>query len=179
MITEEHFLRLFLEHESELRSFARTLMLDAAATDDLVQESCIQMWRKIDTLQSAEQFRGWAYTYVRFTALNRRRKLARSPLVFSDAVAEVIADEAVAEAEQAAEELSALRRCLEELDPRPRELIACYYARPGITAEHVAETLGRTVDAVYKSLQRTRGVLRRCIERKLQTVAELQTPPLP
>ena len=167
MVTEEQFIRLFLRHEAELRSFARTLMVDAAATDDLVQEACIQMWRKIDTLQSADQYRAWAYTYVRFTALNRRRAMVRSPLVFSDAMVQTMADEGAAEAEHAAEELRALRHCLEELDPRPRELIAHYYARPGVTAHQVAEQLGRTVDGVYKSLQRVRGLLRRCIERKL------------
>ena len=36
MITEEHFIRLFVKHEAELNAFALTLMLQPAEADDLL-----------------------------------------------------------------------------------------------------------------------------------------------
>lgn len=83
MIREEQFVRLFVSHEGELRAFALTLMPCPADAEDVMQEACVAMWQRIGDLEKKQSFRPWAYTFVRFTALNRIRKRNRSPLMFS------------------------------------------------------------------------------------------------
>ncbi|MDF1756644.1 MAG: sigma-70 family RNA polymerase sigma factor [Verrucomicrobiales bacterium] len=164
MITEEHFIRLFVKHEAELNAFALTLMLQPAEADDLLQEACIAMWRKIDTLENEKAYRSWAYSYLRFTALNRRRKQHRSPLVFSDQLIELMAAEGAEESDLAAAELETLAGCLEKLDGKQRDLVSRYYASRETTVADLGAELGRPVAGIYKALERTRQTLRTCIE---------------
>ncbi|MDF1814096.1 MAG: sigma-70 family RNA polymerase sigma factor [Verrucomicrobiales bacterium] len=164
MVTEEQFIGLFVRHEAELKAFALTLMLQPAEADDLMQEACIAMWRKIDTLENEKAYRSWAYSYLRLTALNRRRKQHRSPLVFSDQMIELMATEAAGESDLAAAELESLAGCLEQLEAGPRELISAYYASREMTVAELSSKLGRPAAGIYKALERTRNALRICIE---------------
>ena len=60
----------------------------------------------------------------------------------------------------------ALATCLEKLSKKDRSLVAHRYLE-GATTKTVASTVGRSVDAVYKSLQRIRSALLACIRRTL------------
>lgn len=164
MVTEEQFIGLFVRHEGELRAFALTLIPQRAEADDLLQEACIAMWRKIDTLENEDAYRSWAYSYVRFTALNRRRKQNRSPLVFSDDLVNLMANEGEEESELAAAELETLTGCLEKLSGKQRDLISRYYASRETTVADLSAETGRSPAGIYKALERTRDVLRICIE---------------
>ncbi|MGB0992547.1 MAG: sigma-70 family RNA polymerase sigma factor [Akkermansiaceae bacterium] len=167
MITEEQFIRLFVDHEAEFRGFARSLMLHSAEADDLMQEASIAMWRKISTLKNEQVFRSWGYSYLRLTAMNMRRKRKRSPLLFSDKLMEVIADEGTEEAELAAAERDALEECLTTLPENQGQLIREYYASR-ITAAELSERMHRSIDGIYKALERTRAALRECIGTKIE-----------
>ena len=168
MVTEEQFIGLFVRHEAELKAFALTLMLQPSEADELMQEACIAMWRKIDTLENEKAYRSWAYSYLRFTALNLRRKQYRSPLVFSDKMMELMATEAAEESDQAAAELECLAGCLEKLEPGPRELISAYYSSREMTVAKLSAQLGKPAAGLYKTLERTRNALRICIESGLK-----------
>ena len=60
----------------------------------------------------------------------------------------------------------ALAACLEKLPEKDRTLVSQRYLE-GATTKTVAATVGRSVDAVYKSLQRIRSALLACIRRTL------------
>lgn len=169
MVTEEQFIALYVRHEPELRSFARSLMPQREDAADVLQEACVAMWRKIGTLESERAFRRWAYSYVRLTALNQRRKREASPLRFTDALIEIMAEEWEHEGDLAHAEREALVRCLEELPEPQRKLLAHYYASSKTTVVGLSERLQRPVAGIYKSLERARAALRKCVELKLQT----------
>ena len=169
MITEEQFIRLFVEHEGEFRGFAYSLMLQRAEADDLLQEASIAMWRKIETLKHERAFRSWAYSYIRLTAMNLRRKRQRSPLVFSGELIEIMASEGTGEAELAAAERGFLVECIAELSEIQRDLLGAYYGTNRTSVADISKRSERTVAGIYKALERTRAVLRGCIEGKLQT----------
>ena len=67
-------------------------MLQREEAADVLQEACLAMWRKIGTLESEQAFRRWAYSYVRLTALNYRRKQQASPLRFTDQMPPILTD---------------------------------------------------------------------------------------
>lgn len=169
MIPEEQFIRLFVRHEGELRAFAFTLMPCPADADDVVQDACVAMWQRIADLENEESFRPWAYTFVRFTALNRIRKLKRSPLRFCGELVEVLAEEGRAEADRANAELRALSACLEKLPEAQGEIIRRYYASATTRMADVADALSRNAAGLYKSLERARESLKLCVS---QTLAE-------
>ena len=168
MIKEEQFVRLFVRHERELRGFAMTLFPSAADAEDVVQDACVAMWQKIGDLEGEEVFRAWAYSFVRFTALNKLRKQKRSPLVFSEELVEMLASESEAEGEKdmAQLEFKALVTCLEKLPASQRDIVQRYYMSANEGMAIIANKLHRNVEGLYKILQRARGALKICIERQ-------------
>lgn len=169
MISEEEFISLYVQHETELRSFARSLTLQREDASDVVQDACIAMWRKIHTLESPRAFRRWAYSYVRLTALNQRRKKQASRLKFTGEMIEIMADEWEAEGELIESERQALTHCLQKLPDKQQKLLALYYTSSKTTAQEISMRLQKPVAGIYKALERTRTTLRECITRKLQT----------
>lgn len=167
MICEEQFVRLFVSHEGELRSFARTLMPCPADAEDVVQDACVAMWQRISDLENEQSFRPWAYTFVRFTALNRIRKRNRSPLMFSGDLVEVLAEEGRMDADRANAEIRALASCLDKLPAPQRDLVRRYYTNSSTRMADVARAVERNVVGLYKALERTRDSLRVCIEKTL------------
>ncbi|MBM83882.1 MAG: hypothetical protein CMJ78_25280 [Planctomycetaceae bacterium] len=65
-----------------------------------------------------------------------------------------------------------MRDCLVQLPDRQREIIQTHYF-DDLTVEEVSARFKRSVEAVYKSLQRIRRSLHECIERKLAAEGEL------
>ena len=48
--TEVDFMRMFLKHENALRAFARSLLPDWDAVDDVLQDASVIMWQKLSQL---------------------------------------------------------------------------------------------------------------------------------
>ena len=166
-ITQSDFLRLFLRHAAALQAFARVLLPTWDSVDEVLQQASVVMWKKLDQLDSEDGFLPWAKVIVRFEALRLRRDHARDRHVFSDAVVELLANEAEEVAEDLWErERQALRNCLEQLDRHHRELVLAPYSGDGRVAR-IAEETGRTVNSLYKLLGRLREKLMQCVELKL------------
>lgn len=159
----EIFVQLLVRHERGLRAFVRTLLPEAHHADEVVQETCLVLWRKFADFEPHSSFLNWACTVARFEVLKYRRKLARDRHVFHVDLLAVLADEALDETGQRATEHRALDQCLEKLAPRQRELIQSCYAQ-GATIKQVAEHLGRSATALYKALNRIRLLLLDCIK---------------
>jgi RNA polymerase sigma-70 factor (ECF subfamily) len=57
-----------------------------------------------------------------------------------------------------------LRECVQKLPDEPRQVLVQYYVE-GETVDVLARRQGRTVEAIYKLLQRVRRTLLECVER--------------
>ena len=164
--TYEQFIRLFTQHESGLRAFVRSLLPGREHADEILQETCVVLWRKFAEFDKGSNFLAWACTIARFEVLKYRRRLARDRHVFNVELLELLADEAASEMDRRVQELQALEPCIQRLKLRQRELVTACYA-PGISIKDVAEGLGRSATSLYKALDRIRGALLECIERSL------------
>ncbi|MBT8044126.1 MAG: sigma-70 family RNA polymerase sigma factor [Verrucomicrobiae bacterium] len=167
MIDEKTFIRLFVRHEAELRGFAVSLVPSVDDALDVLQDACIAMWQRIDSLDNQEGFVPWAYTFVRLTALNRIRQLRRSKLVFSEELVELNAEEAGQESERSRAELQSLRECMDQLQEKQLELIQRYYAAGKTRMADLSREMDRPVAGLYKALERIRTTLRECIDQKM------------
>jgi RNA polymerase sigma-70 factor (ECF subfamily) len=138
-----------------------------ADVDEVMQETSLVAWRKFERFVPGTNFLAWVATIARFEALDHLRRRGREQLIFSDALADLMAREAVDEADALERERRALDRCLAKLDSAQRELLLLAY-QPGARIQEVAVRAGRSVQGYYKSVQRLRARLLACIEGELR-----------
>src|SRR5207253_2101476 len=96
-----------------------------------------------------------------------RREQRRVGPQLSDAVVDLLAEDAVERAGLLESRRDALRRCLEKLSSKDRQLVQHCYNDSRTTFRRVAQALDRPVNTVYKALDRIRKALYECIERTL------------
>ncbi|MGI9474449.1 MAG: sigma-70 family RNA polymerase sigma factor [Rubripirellula sp.] len=168
-LSEGDFMRLLMQHEPALRAFARSLLPDWHAVDEVIQEASMTLWQKFAQLDSESGFLPWAKVIVRFKCLSAISVMRRNRHVFSEGVLELLANEAAAidsETHDAAR--TALRSCLNQFSQPHQELLLAPYAGDG-RVRTLAEQKGKSANALYKLLGRLRGKLSLCIERNIQT----------
>lgn len=166
----ELFMRLLLEQESALKAYVRRLVPTWHDVEEVAQQAGLVAWKKFDELEDTARFGGWLMTIARFEALKYRRSLARSPLVFSDALVEKLAEADEPPLQGGAERRQALESCLRSLEATDRELILSVH-RPGVTVRDYAKTSPRSEQAIYKAVQRLRVSLLGCVKRRLAAEA--------
>lgn len=164
-MTHEQFRRLFVQAERELLRYVMALVPNVNDARDVVQETAVALWEAIDKYDPARPFTPWACRF----GLNQARLFLRSEGRRRRRVDAEVAELLQARRIEIAPQLDARRQylgdCLENLPAEQRQLVRDYYFH-GDAIELVAARLGRSTDAAYKSLQRIRQALQRCIERK-------------
>lgn len=165
--SEEAFMQLFLRSERRILGFILALVPNLADAEDLLQETCSIMWRKFDQFERDTNFVAWGISIARYRVLTYRRTSVSSKICFNEKLLEQIADAATDVSLQSEDRVAALQSCLAELREKDRELIRVRYFAENSTKQ-TAEQLGRSIDSVYKSLNRVHDSLLWCIRRSLQ-----------
>jgi RNA polymerase sigma-70 factor (ECF subfamily) len=165
---EETFVQLFAQNERHLRAFIRSMGLNWDAVDDVVQTVSLVMWRKWDQFDPSTDFMQWARVIARFEVLKFRRTMARDRHVFRDDLMDLLAEASLEQEAQVSSEgyHECLEACLEKLPAKSREVLQMAYAGDR-TIKEVAQDLGKSATALYKTLDRTRQLLQACIEKRL------------
>ena len=161
----EAFVHLLLEHEPQVRSFLRGLLPTWEDVDDVLQEAGLVAWRKFSEFEEGTAFGGWFLTIARYEALAHRRRIRRTPLVFSEDVWELLADESV-EGESSQTYRRHLESCLAKLHPEKRDVLLRVHS-PGVVIREVAKQSGKSEQALYKAIQRLRSTLIDCVSRSM------------
>ncbi len=157
----ESFVRLLVQHEPIMRAYLRGLLPSWQDAQDVAQEASLIAWRKFDSFQEGTSFRGWLLTIARFEALKRRRQLARTPLIFSDELWNILADESQ-DYDKTEHLHNHLEKCLKRLDPKTRQLVVQCHARE-VSMKEIAAFSGKSESAFYKWIQRIRIKLMDCV----------------
>ena len=161
----ETFLRLFTASDAALRAYVRTLVPTRDDAAEIMQEISLVLWRKFDEYQGHEDFRRWAFGVARFEVLAWRRDKARDRLVLSEEAVELIAEQMTEDASRLESQRSALESCLGKLQEDQRSLLRAAYS-PGAKLDRLAKESGRTIQSLYKALQRIRARLLDCVRRQ-------------
>ncbi len=161
----ELFVKHLLEHEPSVRAFLRGLLPTWQDVEEVTQEASLVAWRKFSDFEEGTSFGGWFLTIARYEAMSYRRRLARTPLVFSDDIWGLLASEA------ADEEFGEMRRqylekCLQKLDAASHALLMKIYS-PGVVMREVAKQSGKGEQAFYKVVQRLRSTLLKCVTKTM------------
>jgi RNA polymerase sigma-70 factor (ECF subfamily) len=170
-LSEERFVALTVRYERRVRTFITTLHPKPNDVDEIVQNAWLVAWKKIATFhytleQPDEEFVRWLCTIARFEVMKYRRKSSPGLLLGEDVIDKITALQ-FEDADYFEARHHALLGCIEHLRERDKELIRRRY-EANVSARDLAEIIGRSVDAVYKSLNRIRATLLACVERTLK-----------
>jgi len=160
------FLRLFVEAERRIYAYIRTMVPNRADAEDILQETSVVMWQKFDPANPPEYFVAWANRIAYHKVLDMRKKRGRSRVVFNETVLEAVSATVATMADKIDDRDGALADCVQKLGDRERDLLERRF-RKGATTKSVAAEVGRSLDAVYKSLSRIRTALHDCVTRSL------------
>jgi RNA polymerase sigma-70 factor (ECF subfamily) len=168
----EEFVRELTNHQTSMLAYIRSLAPGGSGARDLLQEVNITLWQRRDSFELGTNFKAWAFQTIRYHILNHRRRLvSQGWLVFDDDLLERMSPQFEVEPDELEERHLALRRCLQRLRPKDRELLHHRYATSGSLQEYAAKTK-RSAGTLKAVLFNLRAALKRCIERDLQSQSQ-------
>ncbi|CAE7353833.1 sigF, partial [Symbiodinium sp. CCMP2456] len=143
--------------------------------NDVLQETNLKLCNKAADYDPTQPFLRWAYVFARFEVMAWRKRQARSRLVLDDELVAVIASDWEGNAQDAAQQITALEGCLEKLPKKQRDLLDARYGR-GEAVQDIAARQCRTENAMSALFYRVRKSLADCIELALRnaTAAQLE-----
>jgi RNA polymerase sigma factor (sigma-70 family) len=165
------FTQLWTQHQSTVRAYLASFLSNSIAVDDALQEVAMVVWQKGPWEGDSSAFLGYSLACARRIALAARRKQGdtrmellppEAAIALADRVAFLEQQETVAPGDR----MLALRRCLENMKPDLRELLESRYS--GASKEELrqhSKRVGKSMDALYKTLERLRGLLLTCVKR--------------
>ena len=163
----DQFARLYTAHHHDLYRYILTLVPHVHDAQEVLQDTSVALWRKVDDYDTAESFLPWARRFAHNEVLNHRRKFARTRGRLSDAVVEQLSIEQQAMQPTLDGRREALQDCMRRLNDDDRQLIEQRYLREDTIQQFAAER-GQPADTLYKRLKRIRERLLRCINSKLE-----------
>jgi RNA polymerase sigma-70 factor (ECF subfamily) len=166
MISSETYIRQLIGLQTRLYAYIFALLADRNATDDVLQETNLVLFRKADEFIDGAEFEPWAFSIARTQCLAFWKLRGRDRLVLGDEAIERIASRAEAKIEQIDLRRDALRECLAALPPKHRQMVETRYAIGG-SVGLIADQLGRPEPSISRALYRVRNLLLNCIRRKM------------
>ena len=156
---------LVREHQAGVWRYLRFLGCDESQADDQTQETFLAVLGKPFEYRGRIQAAAYLRAVARRQLLMAVRKARNGPSVEDLETAEDVWADRMGDADGNAY-LDALGDCLKELEGRPKTATDMFY-RESCSRAEIATALGMTEDGVKTLLRRTRDVLRRCVERRL------------
>lgn len=169
-VEAEQVVKALMKQRSELLGYAWAVVGEPQAAEDVLQDVSMLAIRKCAEINDLDHLGGWLRHAIRLRGMDVRRSLNRhKALLFSDQVLESL-EIAWARAPRASESerMAALRKCLDMLHGSARQIVEMRYVNNLQPAE-IAKQTGQRVETVYKSITRTHGALRDCVNERLGT----------
>lgn len=166
--TDQHdeFVLNVIDAQTRMYAYILSLVLDRDRARDILQQTNLVMLQKESEFVPGTSFLAWAYKVAFYEVLADRRNRQRDKHLFSDELLGLIATRSSVMSHSMDARMHALEQCLNQLQPRQRELIVERY-RPDGSVATLANRLDKTPAAVSAMLYRIRTALLECVERKL------------
>lgn len=156
------FARFYQRTSAKLFGVILRILPERSIAEDAMQDAYAKIWRNAAGFDAR---RGspiaWAATIARNVAIDlRRREHPAGRIRDDDFDFDLMGDPA---AGASAEDMAALRACLDRLDPEQRSLILAAYLN-GESREELAERLGHPTGTIKSWLHRGLARLRGCLD---------------
>jgi RNA polymerase sigma-70 factor (ECF subfamily) len=164
----EQFVLLLAQHQEPVFRYIFSLVACEADARDILQETSLALYRKFDAYDASRPFLPWAYRFAYLQVQKHREKAARSPLLFSEDVMDLLAHDRERMEPELDQRLQLLNRCLAKLTPQDKELVTSRYAmRQG--AEEMMQRFAMSRRTLFRNLELLRLRLHECVTRQLQS----------
>ncbi len=163
----EQFANLVREFQPQVWKTAAAMVGSAHTTEDIVQQTFVQAFLKLDQYRLGEDFEVWIKQIARNIVRQRLRGQSREAnrlLAYRDRLLAEMDDPRGADHQAEYEE--ALAACRETLPERQQQILDLRY-RESLTFAQIALRVEGTTDAVRRMAARVRTTLRECIEHNL------------
>lgn len=155
---------LIARYSIGLRLFLKKMSSNAAA-DDLMQETWLEVYRKINRLNSPAAFPAWLYRIARDKAYRQlRRRPAPQEAVDEEVVEETPTDEDLF----APDEAAAVRLAMDHIAPEHREVLMLRFMED-MSYEQIAHVIGRPVGTVRSRIHYAKLALRAALDLRRET----------
>lgn len=168
----QEFSRLMRDHYRELLVYARAIVGDHHAGQDLVQDALVSAYRSFANFDRGQDFGAWMRGIVKHKCLDWFRKQKRVPLPDTEIVdieIDVAAWQQFRESESAKENgqslFTSLADCVDRLPEKLSEAVRSFYFGDR-SGEEAATDLGISAATLRKRLQRARSSLHVCLAAK-------------
>lgn len=163
----ERFTRLLLDSEPVMLRSILVSVPHRADAREILQETAVALWRQFETYDAERPFLNWAMGFARIETRRFLAKEARRAQLSEKAI-EALEQEMHSCSDFDSALKTHLATCLSKLKEKPRRLVQGYY-HEGHTPEILSQRENRSVEAIYKTIQRARRNLQACIERQLNS----------
>ena len=152
----------------ELVAYARAVLGNYTAAEDVVQEAMLVVVKKFDQFQEGTSMLAWCRAIVRLEVLRMKQQWQRDRTL-AERLLEDAVDAAFDEFQTARRRDDAdswrrvLERCLERVPKRGRSVLKARFVDE-LSYRQIAERVGMTIEAVRKALFRLKKQVRSCVE---------------
>jgi RNA polymerase sigma-70 factor, ECF subfamily len=161
------FVRDWTENARRVYAYIFSLVPNWADAEEVFQDTSAVLWLKHDDYRPGSDFLGWAFRVAYYKVLEFRKASGKNVLRLSEAFVDAIDRNSLTSAELWTKRHRLLADCYDQLAEQDRQVLDLRY-EPGATTKGVAHQLGRSVDAIYKALNRIHDKLLDCINAKLE-----------
>jgi len=155
-------------HQRMIYQYSLSLTGNHFLAEDIVQETFVTAWQKLQTEPGVENMGAWLRAITRRKVFEEFRKLNRHPLCLAEDVA-LRVEKIQASSEQGGDDdrLShVLHHCFDQLAEHMRQIVSMRYGQR-LSAIEIGEAVGKSQDNVNMILSRIRGKLRECMAKGL------------
>lgn len=162
----EIFVQQLTEHQNRLYGYVYSLLGDHSRAADVIQETNLVLWRKIQEYDPGKPFLPWAFSIARFQVLAHIRDKSRDKLLLDDSLAESLSTKVESQAAKIDVIQTALRPCLEKLSAGNNKLVDGFYFHSK-SVNDLAKELNKNTGAIKTALLRVRKQLAVCVEKRM------------
>ena len=161
----EELIKLLAEHQEVLFYYIRTLVHDVDAAGDILQETNMILWKKMNEFETGTSFLGWSRKVAHFQVLAWCRDRKRENILFNNDMVSLLAQSTESRSDNYLEIRQSLKKCLALLPEHGRQIIQKIYGQ-GMSVSELAKEQDRTPNAISQSLFRIRTLLKNCMNSK-------------
>jgi RNA polymerase sigma-70 factor (ECF subfamily) len=156
------FRKLVEAYQQQAFSMAFRILCDEEEARDIIQESFIKIWQKIDTYNMTMNFSGWLNKIVANSAIDRMRQIRKHNMVDVDKAIVKIdqLNHAITQTELDNKETANLIRWLAEGLPEKQKLVFILRDLEGIDSPDVMNILKMSETSVKSNLYHARIAIR-------------------
>jgi RNA polymerase sigma-70 factor, ECF subfamily len=163
---QDTLMRLLVRDQPKMHAYAWQFLRDDHLVEEVLQELALVAVKKGDQVVDEAHFPAWARKTCRNLAMNAVRKRGRSPQLLSTSVLDLLeAQWEKLDPVGGFDLIAALRKCVEKLTVRARQMIDLRYV-DDLRSGEIAQRLGVKVGTIYISLMRIHRALAECIAKE-------------